>query len=78
MQVMRLHMMCLIFNVSDVFECGRNNSDVSYERAYMATSGNEYFKYIIDHLNEYHDRHGQIFPSKKLKEAVLRLMKQGK
>ena len=29
------------FNVSNVFEWGRNNPDVSYERAYMATSGNE-------------------------------------
>ena len=29
------------FNVSNVFECGRNNPDVSYERASMATSGNE-------------------------------------
>ena len=29
------------FNVSNVFECGRNNHDVSYERAYMTTSGNE-------------------------------------
>ena len=24
------------FNISDVFECGINNPDVSYERAYMA------------------------------------------
>ena len=29
------------FNVSNVFECGRNNTDVSYERSYMATEGNE-------------------------------------
>ena len=29
------------FNVSDVFEWERNNPDVSYERAYMATEGNE-------------------------------------
>ena len=28
------------FNVSNVFECGRNNPDVSYERAYMATEYN--------------------------------------
>ena len=64
------------FNVSNIFECGRNNSDVSYERAYMATSGNEYFMYILYHLNKYHDRHGQIFFSKKLKEAVLRVMEE--
>ena len=25
------------FNVSNAFECGRNNPDVSYEQAYMAT-----------------------------------------
>ena len=59
------------FNVSNVFECGRNNNDVSYKKAYMATSGNEYFKDILEHLNEYNDRHGQILSSKKLKEAVL-------
>ena len=29
------------FNVSNVFECGRNYPDVSYERVYMATSGYE-------------------------------------
>ena len=29
------------FNVSNVFEYGRNNPDVSYKRAYMATEGNE-------------------------------------
>ena len=29
------------FNVSNLFECGRNYTDVSYEKAYMATSGNE-------------------------------------
>ena len=30
------------FNASNVFEFGRNNPDVSYERAYMATSENKY------------------------------------
>ena len=29
------------FNVSNVFECGRNNPDMSCERAYMATEDNE-------------------------------------
>ena len=38
-------------NVSNAFECGRNNPDMSYEIAYMATSDNEYFTDIIDHLN---------------------------
>ena len=64
------------FNVSNVFECGRKNTDMSYERAYMATEGNEYFTDIIDHLNRYQDRHGQRLSSKKLKEAVLRNMEQ--
>ena len=45
------------FNVSNVFECGRNNPDVSYERAYMTTSGNKYFTEMLDHINEYHDCH---------------------
>ena len=40
---------------------------MSYERAYMATEGKAYFTEIIDHLNEYHDRHGQILSSKNLK-----------
>ena len=46
------------FNVSDVFECGRNNPDMSYERAYMDTEGNEYFMDILDHLKKYQDHHG--------------------
>ena len=29
------------FNVSNIFECRRNNPDVSYERAYMSTSDDE-------------------------------------
>ena len=62
------------FNVSNIFECRENNPDVSYERSYMATSGNEYFTEKIDHLNEYHDNHGQILYSKNLKEAVLRVV----
>ena len=64
------------FNVSFLFERGRNNPDVSYERAYMSKSGNEYFMDILDHLKEYHDRHGQRLSSKNLKEAVLRVMEQ--
>ena len=64
------------FNVSNIFKCRRNNPDVSYERAYMATSGNEYFTEIHDHLNKYNDRQGQIFSRKKFKEAVFRIMEQ--
>ena len=65
------------FNVSKVFECGWNNPDLSYERAYMATEGNWYFTDILDTLNKYQYRHSQILSSKKLKEAVLRVMEQG-
>ena len=44
------------FNVSNVFECGRNNPDMSCERTCMATEDNEYFADILDTLNEYHSR----------------------
>ena len=62
------------FNISNVFECGRNNPDLSCERACMATEDNEYFTNILDTLNRYQDRHGQTLCSKKLKEAVLCVM----
>ena len=62
------------FNVSNVFECGRNNTDVSCERACMATEDNEYFTDILDTLNEYQDRHSQRLSSMKLREAVRRVM----
>ena len=64
------------FNVFNVFECGRNNPDVSYKRLYMTTSGDEYFIEMLDHLNEYNDRPGQILSSKNLKEAVIRVMEE--
>ena len=62
------------FNVSNVFECGRINPDMSCERACMATEDNEYFSDILDTLNKYQDHHGQILSSKKLQEAVLSVM----
>ena len=62
------------FNVSNVFECGRNNPEVSCERAYMATEDNEYFMDILDTLTEYKDRHGQQLSSENLREAVFRVM----
>ena len=62
------------FIISNVFECGRNNPDVSRERERMATEDNEYFSDILDTLNKYQDRYGQILSSKNLKEAVLRIM----
>ena len=62
------------FNVSNVFEYGRNNPDVSCERAFMATGNNEYFTDVLDTLNEYQDRYGQIFSIKKIIEAVICFM----
>ena len=40
----------------------------------MATEDNGYFSDILDTLNRCQDRHGQRLCSKKLKEAVLRVM----
>ena len=69
--------MCLtIFNVSNVFECGRNKPDVSYKKAYRSTERHEYFTEMLEHLNEYNDLHGQIFPVKNLKEDVLQVMEE--
>ena len=62
------------FNVSNVFECGRNNPDVSCERACMATEDNEYFSDIIDTLKRYQYFHGQRLSSKNLRESVIRVM----
>ena len=61
-------------NVSNIYECERNNPDVQCERACMANVDNEYFLDVIDTLNEYQDRHGQRLSSKKLREAVRRVM----
>ena len=49
---------------------------MSYERAYIATEGNEYFTDILDTLNKYQDRHSQRFSRKKLKEAGLCVTEQ--
>ena len=40
----------------------------------MATGYNEYFTEVLDTLNRYQDRHGEILSSNKLKEALLRVM----
>ena len=42
----------------------------------MATSGDEYFTEMLDHLNKYHDRHSQILSSEKLKEVVICVMEE--
>ena len=44
----------------------------------MDTEGNGYFTDIINTLNKYQDHHSQILSSKKLKEAVIRVMEQEK
>ena len=64
------------FNVSNVFECGRNNPDLLYESVYMATSGDEFFTDMLYHLNEYNDRHSKRLSSKNLKESILRVMEE--
>ena len=64
------------FNVSNVWECGRNNPGVSCERACMTNVDNSYFTDVLDTLNEYQDRHGQRLSSKKRREAVGRVMNE--
>ena len=64
------------FNVLTIFECIRNNPDVSYEWVYRATKIDEYFTEMLDHLNKYNDRQSQTFSSKNLKESVLRVMEE--
>ena len=57
------------FNVFNVFECGRkllDKLDVSYKRLYMTTPKEEYFTEILEHLNEYNDRHSQRLSSKNI------------
>ena len=56
-------------NVSNVFECGRNNPDVPYERSDMTNEGNEYFTDILGALNKYQNRHGQRLSSKKYQRS---------
>ena len=36
------------FNISNVFVSRRKNSDVSYEKVYMANTGNEYLTDILE------------------------------
>ena len=55
-------------DVYNVFECGRNNPDVSYGRAY--------FTDMLDHQNEYNDRHSQRLSGKNIKESVLQVMEE--
>ena len=62
------------FNVSNVYECGRNNPELSSEIVCMATEDNEYFTDIFDIVNTCQYHHEQILSSKKIKEAVLRII----
>ena len=64
------------FNAPNVFECGRNNPDVSCERACMDSDKIEYFTDILDTLNKYQDLHGQRLSSKKLREDVCRVINE--
>ena len=63
-------------NVSNVFECGRDNLDVQCERACMANVNNDYFSDVLDTLHKYRDHHGKRLSSKKLREAVGRVMNE--
>ena len=65
-----------VTNISNVWECGRDNPDVQCERACMANVENDYFLDALDTLNEYQDRHSQRLSSKKLREVVRRVMNE--
>ena len=43
----------------------------------MATEENEYFMDVLENLNKFKDHNGQRLSSKKLREAVLRVMDEG-
>ena len=63
-------------NVSNVWECGRENPDVQCDRACMANVDNDYFSDVLDTLNKYQDLQGQRLSSKKLREAIRRVMNE--
>ena len=42
----------------------------------MANVDNDYFSDVLDTINKYRDRHGKILSSKKLREAVGRVMNE--
>ena len=42
----------------------------------MTNPKEKYFTEVLDHLNEYNDRQSQQFSSKKLQDAVIRVMKE--
>ena len=61
----------------NVFECERkllDRFDVSYERSCMATAREEYYMNMLYSLLNQNDRHGTPLWSKKLQEAVSRVM----
>ena len=67
------------FNACNVFKCGRkllDRLDVSYERAYMTTPREVYFAEMLENLKEHNCRHRKLFSSKKLQEAVIRVMEE--
>ena len=56
------------FNVSNIFERGRKNPDVSCERSYIATEYNEYFTEILDTLKNIRIVTAKDFPVKSSKK----------
>ena len=67
------------FNDFNVFEYGKNildRLDVSYGRACMATSREEYFTNMLDYLLDDNERHCTPLSSKKLQEVVSRVIEE--
>ena len=67
----------IVFNIFEYRRKVLDRLDVSYERSYMATPKEEYFTEMLEHLNEYNDRHSQRLSSKKLRDVVIRVMEEG-
>ena len=66
-------------NVFNIFECRRkllDIFDVSYKRAYMATTKEKYFAEMLDHINKHNERHGEKLSSKTFRDAVIRFMEE--
>ena len=40
----------------------------------MATTKEEEFTEMLDHLNDYNERHGEQFSSQNLRDSVIRVM----
>ena len=42
----------------------------------MATPKEKYFMEMLDHLNDYNERHGERLSSEKLRDSVIRVMEE--